>query len=86
MKQWRSAGLLFQLSWVFAISVLLPLLLGVWLTRMLGSPLFLFIGALLGILAGTVGSVVIATRAIAQVAEPPTVKTDAAENKEDKAQ
>jgi F0F1-type ATP synthase assembly protein I len=67
MKDWRGIGLLIQLSWLFAFSVLVPLLLGIWLDRTLQrSPLFLLIGAATGIIAGTVGSVRIATRAIAE--------------------
>ncbi len=65
MKDWRGIGLLLQLSWLFAFSVLVPLLLGIWLDRTLHkSPLFLLIGAAAGIIVGTVGSVRIATRAI----------------------
>ncbi len=82
MKDWRGISLLFQLSWVFALSVLLPLLLGIWLDRTLqSSPLFLLIGAGTGIIAGTVGSVRIATRAIAAVEQARKER----ERKEDEA-
>jgi F0F1-type ATP synthase assembly protein I len=73
-----------QLSWVFAFSVLLPLGLGIWLDQRLHrSPLFFFIGAVIGILAGTVGTVRIATRTIERIERRWTEEADAEEPKED---
>jgi F0F1-type ATP synthase assembly protein I len=65
VRNWQAVGVLAQLSWVLAFSVLVPLGLGIWLDRLLHtSPLFFFIGAVAGILAGTVGAVRISARAI----------------------
>ena len=86
MKDWRSIGLLTQLGWVFAFAVLLPLGIGIWLDHTLHkSPVFFLIGALLGILAGTIGAVRIATRAIQDVEQMHAPKTDEAVQKEDQA-
>lgn len=56
MKRWGLLSQAMQLSWTLLFSLLLPLLGGIWLDRRLDtSPLFVLIGALLGILAATVG-------------------------------
>jgi F0F1-type ATP synthase assembly protein I len=74
-----------QLSWVIALSTLLPLGVGILLDRLLHtSPLFILIGGLIGILAGTVGAVRITSRAI-EALSPPGEKTDSEERKEDQA-
>lgn len=87
MRDWRGLGLLLQLSWVFAFSVLLPLGLGIWLDWALHkSPLFLFVGAVIGILAGTVGTVRIALRTIENVERQRLDGADGKEPKEDQAQ
>jgi hypothetical protein len=85
---WR-AGPLLQLSWVIALSTLLPLGAGILLDRLLHtSPLFILIGGLIGILAGTVGAVRISGRAI-DALSPPGGQTgtqiSAEERKEDRA-
>jgi len=50
---------------VIALSVLLPLGVGIWLDRHFQTaPLFILIGALVGIIAGTVGAVRIVGRII----------------------
>jgi F0F1-type ATP synthase assembly protein I len=50
-------------------SLLLPLLAGIWIDSKLGTePLFILIGAGLGILAATVGVARIAIRTFAQLA------------------
>lgn len=76
MKElWRVSPLL-QLSWVIALSTLLPLGAGILLDRLFGmSPLFILIGGLIGILAGTVGAVRITSRAIESLS-PPQNRTD----------
>jgi F0F1-type ATP synthase assembly protein I len=67
VKDISSGALLAELGWVLALWVLLPLGIGIWADRTFHlSPLFFLVGALVGILAGTVGAVRIATRAIAQ--------------------
>ncbi len=87
MKDWRGVALLTQLSWVFAFTVLLPLGLGIWLDSVLHTPphLFLVIGAVFGILAGTVGAVRIATRTIEDIERLHRERMDEAATKEDKA-
>ena len=56
MKKREALGLALNLSWTMLFSLLLPLLAGIWLDRKLGTvPLFILIGAILGILAATVG-------------------------------
>jgi F0F1-type ATP synthase assembly protein I len=61
---WRVSPLL-QLSWVIALATLLPLGAGILLDRLFHTaPLFILIGGLVGILAGTVGAVRITSRAI----------------------
>ena len=45
-----------NLSWTMLFSLLIPLLAGIWLDKKLDTaPLFILIGAILGILAATVG-------------------------------
>ena len=56
MTGWKAWNLAFQLSWTLLVSLLLPLLGGILLDkRMSTSPLFVLIGAAVGILAATVG-------------------------------
>lgn len=87
IKDWQGMGVLIQLSWALAFSVLLPLGLGILLDRTLHtSPLFFFVGALFGIVAGTVGAVRIATRAIEQVESMKKSDADGSEPKEGKAE
>lgn len=65
MKELLRSGPLLQLGWVLAFSTLVPLGLGILLDRRFDTaPLFILIGALVGIIAGTVGTVRTATRAI----------------------
>lgn len=72
MKQFLGAGPLLQVGWVVALSTLIPLGLGVLLDRCLGTaPLFILIGALIGIIAGTVGAVRITSRIIDALGQPP---------------
>ena len=56
MKKREALGLAMNLSWTMLFSLLLPLLAGIWLDKRLATmPLFTVSGALLGILAATVG-------------------------------
>ncbi len=57
-----------NLGWTMVFSLLLPLLAGIWLDRKLDTaPLFILIGAGLGILAATVGVARMAMRAFRSV-------------------
>jgi len=72
---------------VIALSTLLPLGVGILLDRLLRtSPLFILIGGLVGILAGTVGAVRITSRAIEALSPRETdSKGLSEERKEDQA-
>ena len=57
-----------NLAWTMLFSLLLPLFAGIWLDRKLDTaPLFILIGAVLGILAATLGVARMAVRTFAQV-------------------
>jgi F0F1-type ATP synthase assembly protein I len=78
VKQIGALGVVLQLGWVFALCTLIPLGLGIWLDRRLGTaPLFILVGALVGIVASTVGAVRIVIRNIEALgkneAAPPAV-------------
>jgi F0F1-type ATP synthase assembly protein I len=52
-KAWNLA---WNLSWTMLFSLVIPLLAGIWLDKRLDTtPLFILIGALLGISAATIG-------------------------------
>lgn len=69
MKKRESLGLALNLSWTMLFSLLLPLLAGIWLDNRLDTmPILTLIGALLGILAATVGVARMAVRTFAHVA------------------
>lgn len=76
MKNLRHVGPLLQMSWVVVLSALIPLGIGLWLDRRLGTaPLFILIGALVGILASTVGAVRTAVRMIEALEDVSPSKT-----------
>ena len=67
MKKGTALSLAWNLSWTMLFSLLLPLLGGIWLDNKLNTaPLFILIGAALGILAATVGVARIALREFSQ--------------------
>jgi F0F1-type ATP synthase assembly protein I len=69
VKRREALSLAGHLSWTMLFSLLLPLLIGIWLdTRLGSSPLFFLVGAVLGILAATVGVARMAIRLFAQTA------------------
>lgn len=71
MKQLLQSGPLLQLGWVVALATLIPLGLGIWVDRRLETaPLFILVGAIIGILAGTTAAVRIAGKAIEALGEP----------------
>ena len=56
VKKRDALNLALNLSWTMLFSLLIPLLAGIWLDKKLGTtPLFVLIGAVLGIFAATVG-------------------------------
>lgn len=58
MKDWFDAFRLLQLGWVVALSVIIPLLAGLWLDHRYGSaPWLTLVGMVVGILASTFGVV-----------------------------
>ncbi len=84
MGDWRSLGMLLHLGWTFALAVLIPLAIGLWIDHRLStSPLFIFVGALLGILIATVGVVRVTTRAIDGLGKPAQQQAGEANRKED---
>lgn len=88
MKDLLRASPLLQLGWVVALSVLIPLGVGLLLDRRFGTaPLFVIVGALTGILTSTVIAVRIATRTIEALGrvpeDKPETEDDAPGRKED---
>lgn len=69
MKKWGTLNLAMQFSWTLLFSLLIPLLGGIWLDKKLGTvPLFILLGAVLGILAATVGVARMAIRTFSHIA------------------
>jgi hypothetical protein len=77
---------IWQIGWMVALALFLPLGLGLWLDRRLdAAPLFVLAGALAGILAATVSAVWIAGREIEALGAPPGTGSATGERqKEDK--
>ena len=72
MKDLRDIGPYLQLGWVVAVSTLVPLGMGIWLDRRLGTaPLVILIGAVAGILTSTVAAVRFTSRVIETLGMPP---------------
>ncbi|MGC8838228.1 MAG: AtpZ/AtpI family protein [Anaerolineae bacterium] len=68
MGKWPYWAEFFQLGWVVALSLLIPLAIGLWLDRRMGTmPLFLIVGMLVGTLSATVGTVRIAMRMMHEI-------------------
>ncbi len=68
MKKRESLGLALNLSWTMLFSLVSPLMAGIWLdSRLDTAPLLTLIGALLGILAATVGVARMAMRAFGHI-------------------
>ena len=80
MKKGTAVSMAWNLSWTMLFSLLLPLLAGIWLDRRLDTaPLFILIGAAVGILAATVGVARMALRTFAQ-AVPENDEEQAGQN------
>jgi len=72
LKEIRNIGPLLQMGWIVALSILIPLGLGLWLDhRFATAPLFVLIGALVGIVASTIGAVRVTIRVIEATKQPP---------------
>ena len=85
MRDLLTSTPLLQLGWIVALSTLLPLGIGLLLDRRLGTaPLFIIIGAVVGILASTIGAVRIATRTIDALGNRPPSDQQPAERAEQK--
>ena len=84
MKKREALSLALNLSWTMLFSLLIPLLVGIWIDKRLSTmPLFTLIGALLGILAATVGVARMTLRAFAQTMGQDTDQQAEAEGKEE---
>jgi F0F1-type ATP synthase assembly protein I len=71
------------MAWMVALSLILPLCAGLWLDRRTGSaPLFVLVGALMGILAATVGAVWVAAREITALGTPSGASSATVESQE----
>ena len=80
VKEIRGMATAMQLGWVVALSVLLPLGAGLLLDHLLSTaPLFILIGAVLGILISTVGAVRIALRGMQDIERRHERSEDAAD-------
>jgi F0F1-type ATP synthase assembly protein I len=80
VKKGTALSLAWNLSWTMLFSLLIPLAAGIWLDNKLNTaPLFILIGAVLGILAATVGVARMAIRTFGQIA-PEDQEQDAGEN------
>jgi F0F1-type ATP synthase assembly protein I len=67
VKKGEALSLALNLGWTMLFSLLVPLLAGIWLDDKLGTtPLFILLGAVLGILAATVGVARMALRTFSQ--------------------
>lgn len=85
MNKREAFSLAMNLGWTMLFSLLIPLLAGIWLDRKLGTlPLFTLIGAVLGILAATLGVARIAIRSFRSVV--PETDEQAQGNDEEEAE
>lgn len=73
-----------NLGWTMLFSLLLPLLAGIWLDNRLDTaPLFILIGATLGVLAATVGVARMAMRTFRAVDGNKTVHEEETNGEEE---
>lgn len=84
MKKREALSLALNLSWTMLFSLLIPLLVGIWIDKRLSTmPLFTLIGALLGILAATVGVARMTLRVFSQAVGQETEQQPAENGKEE---
>jgi F0F1-type ATP synthase assembly protein I len=73
----EALSLAMNLGWTMLFSLLLPLLAGIWLdNRFNTAPLFILIGAVLGVLAATVGVARMAMRTFRSVDGDETTREE----------
>jgi F0F1-type ATP synthase assembly protein I len=85
MRDLLTSTPLLQMAWIVALCAFVPLGIGVLLDRRLQTaPLFIIIGAAVGILASTIGAVRIATRTIDALGSRPPSEHQPAERAEQK--
>ena len=84
MKKATALSLALNLSWTMVFSLLIPLFAGIWLDKKLNTtPLFILIGAAVGILAATVGVARIALRTFSQAGGEDTERPAEEDGKEE---
>lgn len=84
VKKRQALGLAMNMSWTMLFSLLIPLLAGVWLDKKLGTvPLFILIGAILGISAATIGVARMTIRTFGQTTKAYDARKAAAAALED---
>ena len=84
MRDLLTSTPLLQLGWFVALAVLIPLGVGVLLDRRFETaPLFILVGALVGIILSTLGAVRIASRAIGATSRRPHDPDEPISGKED---
>jgi F0F1-type ATP synthase assembly protein I len=84
VKKGTALSLAWNMSWTMLFSLLLPLLGGIWLDKKLGTaPLFVLVGAVLGILAATVGVARMTLRTFRQYAPEELEQPPGENGKED---
>jgi len=73
----EALSLAMNLGWTMLFSLLLPLLAGIWLdNRFNTAPLFILIGAVLGVLAATIGVARMAMRTFRSVDGDKTTREE----------
>ncbi len=77
MDKKEALSLAMNLGWTMLFSLLLPLLAGIWLdNRFNTAPLFILIGAVLGVLAATIGVARMAMRTFRSVDGDKTTREE----------
>jgi F0F1-type ATP synthase assembly protein I len=85
MRDLLSTTPLLRMTWIVALCAFVPLGVGILLDhRLRTTPLFLIVGAAIGILASTIGAIRIATRTIDALGDRPPSDPQPAERAEQK--
>jgi len=84
VKKRQALSLALNMSWTLLFSLVIPLLVGIWLDKRLGSsPLFVLIGAVLGIFAAAVGVAHMVLRTFSQVSSEHAAQNAEASDEEE---